>query len=619
MISSLTAVRAALVAMMCVGVGSLMHEQGTYALFAAQATNPANTFQVGTLKMLNSRAGTALFSTSSGDGVVNPGTQVTTAGGTQVFAPLNPSMASYASPTLPGATPPILPNNPGFAVNGIGGIAPGMMLVNSVTVGNVGTLSAGRVRLTVPSITLTNNQAANCDPSNALLVNDVDVCGRGRLTDVLRVTAFYLAGQGRAVCVLGGPGLQGRVVAATNDGEAIAACAGPTLGASLVVAADGNGTFALAQNSTPTTIGAEITSGDRISPALASGIIVKNYRNGGVVDDWQAGLVRAITFAVAFDPAADNRYQGARASVDIKWDSTSLVGAPAGGVDTGVVVGSGTVSGTLSAPGIGTGANVSLVPMTANGQGNGAGWAATQTGVGGAFTFANVAPGNYAVTAVVDDVPVYRTISVNAGATTTVALEASPVVTRMVTISPAGAATGTWTVEVGMVTGNGYANGVQPTFVGIGLQSQTVTNNTLSVKYRPADASTTSVMIRKETASGPVAPQLWFQTPMSSLLANRTVTVPMVSVSNLSCTGQTCTAAVGVSPTANGWFNATLSRVGFNLTSSGSINSGSGSATFSRAATGTFNLDVTANVYTQDGSNWSPFTVSKQVTIPANP
>ena len=601
--------------MMCVGVGSLMHEQGTYALFAAQATNPANTFQVGTLKMLNSRAGNALFSTSPGDGVVNRETQVTTAGGTQVFAPLNPSMASYASPTLPGATPPILPNNPGFAVNGTGGIAPGMMLVNSVTVGNVGTLSAGRVRLTVPSITLTNNQEANCDPSNALRVNEVDVCGRGRLTDVLRVTAFYLAGQGRAVCVLGGPGLQGRVVAATNDGEAIAACAGPTLGASLVVAADGNGTFALAQNSTATTIVAGSTSGDRISPEFASGIIVKNFRpNGTVVDDWEAGLQRAITFAVAFDPAADNRYQGARASVDIKWDSTSLVGAPAGGVDTGVVVGSGTVSGTLSASGIGIGANVSLVPMIAIGQGYGTGSAATQAGAGGAFTFANVAPGNYAVTSVVDDVPVYRTISVNAGATTTVALEASPVVTRTVTIAPAGAATGTWIVEVGVSTGNGDANGVQPTSVGIGLQSQTVTNNTLSVKYRLADVSTTSVMIRKDTA-----PQLWFQTPMSSLVANGTVTVPTVSVSNWSCPGQTCTAAVGVSPTANGWFNATLSRNGFNLASSGSINDGSGSATFSAAATGTFNLEVTANVSTQDGSNWSPFLVTRQVTIPATP
>ncbi|MEY4407630.1 MAG: hypothetical protein RL345_2096, partial [Chloroflexota bacterium] len=78
----MTAVRAALVAMICVGVGSLMHEQGTYALFAAQATNPANSFQAGTLKMSNSRAGTALFSTSSGDGVVNPGTQVTSTGGT---------------------------------------------------------------------------------------------------------------------------------------------------------------------------------------------------------------------------------------------------------------------------------------------------------------------------------------------------------------------------------------------------------------------------------------------------------------------------------------------------------------------------------------------------------
>jgi len=614
----MTAVRAALVAMMCVGVGSLMHEQGTYALFAAQATNPANTFQVGTLKMLNSRAGTALFSTSSGDGVVNPETQVTTAGGTQVFAPLNPSMSSYASPTLPGATPPILPNNPGFAVNGIGGIAPGMMLVNSVTVGNVGTLSAGRVRLTVPSITLTNNPVANCDPSNALRVNNEDVCGRGRLTDVLRVTAFYLAGQGRAVCVLGAPELQGRVVAATNDGEAIAACAGNTLGASLVVAANSaSGTFALAPFSTSSiAIDAATVSGDRISPALAYGIIVKNFRpNGTVVDDWEAGLERAITFAVAFDPAADNRYQGARASVDIKWDSTSLVGAPAGGVDTGVVVGSGTVSGTLSGSGIGIGANVSLVPMTANGQGYGAGWAATQTGAGGAFTFANVAPGNYAVTAVVDDVPIYRTISVNAGATTTVALEASPVVTRTVTISPAGAATGTWTVEVGVLTGNAYANGVQPTFVGIGLQSQTVTNNTLSVKYRPADVSTTSVMIRKDTA-----PQLWFQTPMSSLVTNGTVTVPTVSVSNWSCTGQTCIAAVGVSPTANGWFNATLSRNGFNIASDdGPINSGSGSATFSTAATGTFNLDVTASLNPQDGSNWSPVTVTKQVTIPASP
>ncbi|NBT19374.1 MAG: hypothetical protein EBT00_11475, partial [Proteobacteria bacterium] len=153
-----------------------------------------------------------------------------------------------------------------------------------------------------------------------------------------------------------------------------------------------------------------------------------------------------------------------------------------------------------------------------------------------------------------DDVPVYRTISVNAGATTTVALEASPVETRTVTISPAGAATGTWAVEVGVLTGNAYANGVQPTFVGVGLQSQTVTNNTLSVKYRPADVSTTSVMIRKDTA-----PQLWFQTPMSSLLANGTVTVPTLSVSNLSCTGQTCTAGVGVSPH---WVNQQRIRFG---------------------------------------------------------
>ena len=616
----MSAARAVLVAMMCVGVGSLMHEQGTYALFAAQATNPANTFQVGTLKMSNTRSGAALFSTStSADGAVNSGTQVTTVGGTQVFAPLNPSIASYASATLPGATPPILPNNPGFAVNGNGGIAPGMMLVNSVTVGNVGTLSAGRVRLTVPSITLTNNPLANCDLSNALMVNNEDVCGRGRLTDVLRVTAFYLAGQGRAVCVLGAPELQGRVVAATNDGEAIAACAGPTLGASLVAAANvASGTFALAQTSNSAiTVDAAIASGDRISPALASGVMVKNYRDGKIVDDWEAGLQRAITFAVAFDPAADNRYQGARASVDIKWDSTSLVGAPAGGVDTGVVVGSGAVSGTLSAPVSVVGASVNLVPLDAYG-GYGAGSVGTQVGAGGAFTFLNVPPGNYAVTSVVDDVPVHRTISVNANGTTTVGLVASAVATRTVTIAPAGAATGTWTVEVRASTGTADANGVPSTVVGIGLQSQTVTNDTLSVKYRPADASTTSVMIRKGTSSGLDAPQLWFQTSMSSLLANGTVTVPSLSVSNLSCIGQTCTAAIGVTPTANGLFNATLSRNGFNLTSNGSINNGSGTATFNTAATGTFALDVTADVY-QDGSNWSPFSVTRQVTNPASP
>lgn len=609
------AVRAALVAMICVGIGSVLHDQGTYALFAAQATNPANTFQVGTLKMSNTRAGAALFSTSaSPDGGVNPGTQVTTLSGTQVFAPLNPSMSSYASPTLPGTTPPILPNNPGFSVNGNGGIAPGMMLVNSVMIGNVGTLSAGRVRLTVPSITLTNNPVANCDASNVLMVNNENVCGRGRLTDVLRVTAFYLAGQGRAVCVLGAPELQGRVVAATNDGEAIAACAGPSLGASLVAAADGaSGTFALAQVSTPAiTIDAAVASGDRISPAIASGIMVKNYRpNGTIVDDWEAGLQRAITFAVAFDPAADNRYQGARALVDIKWDSTSLIGAPAGGVDTGVVVGIGTVSGTLSAPMSVVGANVSLVPMNASGRGYG-----TQAGEGGAFTFGNVAPGNYAVTSVVDDVPAYRTISVNAGATTAVALVASAVETRTVTIAPAGAAMGTWTVEVGVSTGNAGANGVPPASVGIGVQSQTVTGNTLLVKYRPADQTTTSVTFQKETPGQPST--LWFQTSMSGLLANGTVTVPSLSVSNLSCIRQTCTATVGVTPTANGWFNATLSRAAFNLASNGSINSGSGTATFSTAATGTFALDVTANLL-WEGGYWSPFTATQQVTIPSSP
>ncbi|MSQ44336.1 MAG: carboxypeptidase regulatory-like domain-containing protein [Chloroflexi bacterium] len=612
----MTVVRAALVAMICVGIGSVLHDQGTYALFAAQATNPANTFQVGTLKMSNTRAGTALFSTTAANaGAVNSSTQATTAGGSQVFAPLNPSMSSYVSPTLPGATPPILPNNPGFSVNGNGGIAPGMMLVNSVTVGNVGTLSAGRIRLTVPSITLENNPSANCDLSNALIVNGGDVCGRGRLTDVLRVTAFYLAGHGRAVCVLGAPELQGRVVAATNDGEAIAACAGPSLGASLVAVANtASGNFALAQNSNPfITIDASVASGDRISPALASGIIVKNYRNGTIVDDWEAGLQRPITFAVAFDPGADNRYQGARAAVDIKWDSTSLVGAPAGGVDMGVVLGSGTVSGTLYAPTGSSGLTVNLVPMNANGQGYG-----TQAGEAGTFTFANVPPGNYAVASIVEDVPLYRTISVNAGTTTTVALVATPVDTRVVTLAPAGAATGKWTVEVGMSTSDADANGVSPTVVGIGFQYQTVSGDTLPVKYRPADVATTSVTIRKGTPSQPATPQLWYGTSMSALLANGTVTIPLLSIAKWACSGQTCTAAIGVTPASDGWFSASLTRNGFNtITSSGPINNnGPGTATFSTKATGTFTLDVTANL-SQDGSNWSPFTVTQQVTIPA--
>lgn len=59
-------------------------------------------------------------------------------------------------------------------------------MTNSLTVGNVGTLSAGRVVLSVPAVTLVNPAAQSCDNSTVTMVGLVDVCGRGRLTDVLQ-------------------------------------------------------------------------------------------------------------------------------------------------------------------------------------------------------------------------------------------------------------------------------------------------------------------------------------------------------------------------------------------------------------------------------------------------
>ena len=352
-----------------VGVAGLGEGRQSTALFTTQATNAGNTFQAGTLRMSNSRSGQALFTTSgAADGVATSTMSVVAASGTMAYVP-GPVGAVSLNP---------LPTDAGFQVSGSGGAMPGIVLVNSVTIGNIGTLAAGAVNLSVPSITVTNNAAAHCDASNALIVNGVDTCGRGRLTDVMRLTAFYRVGA-QAVCVIGSAA-PGAVVNAASDGDAIVACgavpsssASPTFGIPLTRTAAGTaggqfalanddaivacgaapsssasptfgvpfgipltrnaagtpgGQFALANDATSLTISSATTTGDRIDPALTS-VAVWNIRNGVAVRDWAPGETRAITFALSIDPIADNRYQGARAAVDLKWDSTSLSGAGA--------------------------------------------------------------------------------------------------------------------------------------------------------------------------------------------------------------------------------------------------------------------------------------------------
>lgn len=321
MIAWIGPLRAVLFAILVVGVAGLAEAGRSSALFTTQTRNPENTFQAGTLRMSNSRSGQAVFSmVGVPDGVATAAMSVAGATGTFAYLP-----GTVASPTFAG-----------FQVTGSGGAMPGMLLVNSVTIGNVGTLSAGAVNLSVPSITVTNNAAAHCDASNALMVNDVDTCGRGRLTDVMRLTAFYLTGEGHAVCVIGSAA-NGSLVTATTDGEAIVACgssaaASSTFGVAYGIpvtrnaAGTAGGAFALADSTSPLTIDATVATGDRIEAGLAS-VPVWNHRNGAVVRDWGVGETRAVTFALSIDPAADNRYQGARASVEVKWDSTSLSGA----------------------------------------------------------------------------------------------------------------------------------------------------------------------------------------------------------------------------------------------------------------------------------------------------
>jgi hypothetical protein len=322
------------------GIGASFHLATTSALFTAQATNPSNTFQAGTLRISNSRDGSAVFSASSGlDGPVTPATTVRLASGTMAFGGLG------ASPDASGAVPYVIgaigTEQP---LSGLGGAAPGTILVNSLTIGNVGTLSAGSVVLSVPSVTLANWPAASCDASSALIVGGEDVCGRGRLTDVLRVTAWYAVDATRVVCVLGSN--RGGMVQASSDAQAYLGCAGPDYLGDRLTMADLSPSLPLAEigaaDGTRLQVTGIPTAGPRVVPTYAQGIPVKNYRDGALVLDWEPGRTRAITFAVAFDPSADNRYAGAQASVDLRWNSVSLSGAPSSTPSATV----GTVTGT---------------------------------------------------------------------------------------------------------------------------------------------------------------------------------------------------------------------------------------------------------------------------------
>ena len=313
-----------------VGIGASFHLGSTSALFSTQSTNPTNTFQAGTLRISNSRDGRALFTASTGvDGPAVPGTLVTVATGTVAVGGLGAvTTASGTMPVVLGANGPLSATQ---SVSGTGGMAPGTILVNSVTIGNVGTLSAGSVVLSVPSASVANWPAASCDGSTALIVDGADACGRGRLSDVLRLTAWYPTADGRAVCVLGAS--RGTIVPATSDSQAYLGCAGPSgLGDSLTMS-DSSAVLPLAplgaSDGQRLTIPGAATSGPRVVPLLTQGVAVKNFRGGVLVNDWDAGQTRAITFAVAFDPLADNRYAGAQASIDLRWNTVSLTGAPA--------------------------------------------------------------------------------------------------------------------------------------------------------------------------------------------------------------------------------------------------------------------------------------------------
>ena len=533
-------IKALLFAVLLVGVAGLGERRQSSALFTAQVTNPGNTFQAGTLRMSNSRSGQALFTTSgAADGVATSTMSLVAATGTLAFMP-GPVGSTAPNP---------LPTDVGFQVSGIGGVMPGMLLVNSVTIGNVGTLAAGAVNLSVPSITVANNAPAHCDASNAVLIDGTDVCGRGRLTDVMRLTAFYRPTETQAVCVIGNVP-PGTVVSAPSDGAAVMACGGSgqsiassTFGVPLGIPLTRNaagtpgGPFALASSPESLTITGATTSGDRIDPGLAA-VPVWNFRGGAVVRDWAVGETRAITFALSIDPLADNRYQGARAAVDLKWDSTSLSGAAT--ASPGTPTGTGSVTGTLTSVSGTVGAqSVQLFPQ-------GGSPVSVQSGADGSFSFLNLASGTYSVVWYADSVPVVRSVAVTAGQASTVALSATAIDrTVSVTISPAPSTSDPWAAYP-MVSAPGVFQ------MSFGGQMVTATTGTISMPYRSADAANTRLNLFAGSSAQATPPLAQYSRSLSDSPATLSVVVPTLTATPLTCSATACTTTVGITNAPDG-------------------------------------------------------------------
>lgn len=582
-------IKALLFAILLVGVAGLGESRQSSALFTTQVTNPENTFQAGTLRMSNSRSGQALFTTSgAADGVATSTMSIVAASGTMAYVP----------GPVGAVSPDPLPTDTGFQVSGSGGAMPGMLLVNSVTIGNIGTLAAGAVNLSVPSITVTNNEAAHCDASNALVVNGVDTCGRGRLTDVMRLTAYYRPTDTQAVCVIGRV-TPGTVVFASSDGAAIMACGGTgqsiassTFGVAIGLPLTRNGAgvpggqFALASSSAPLTITGATTTGDRIDPALAS-IPVWNFRNGVAVRDWALGETRSITFALSIDPIADNRYQGARASVDLKWDSTSLLGASLVPVPTvaipatspGVSAGNGTVTGVLSGPsGVGVAPQVQLFPQVGAPT-------SVNSATDGSFSFENVPAGAYSVVWYVDNVPIVRQVTVTAGQTSTVAMTATAVDRAVtVTINPAPTTQSPW-MAYPIVSAPIVSGSLQ---MGFGGQAVTATSATVSLPYRSSDALNTRVSVYAGLGMQSTPPLAQYSRSLSDSPTTVTVTVPTLTATTLTCSASTCTTTVGLTNLPE---SATVSA--FLVPSTSYYSSANPSLTQGQAASASMSLSFT--------------------------
>lgn len=543
----LRGIRVLLLALLTVGLGALVHERTTAALFTTQVVSPQSSFQAGTLRLSNSRSGQALFSVS-GDaaGVATRTMSVTAASGTLVFAPS----------AIGGVELSPLPTDPGFAVTGNGGLAPGMLLVNSLTIGNIGTLNAGSVTLSVPKLTLLNNAPATCDVSNGYIVDGSDICGRGRLTDVLRVTAFYLTGDGHAVCILGRA--SGAIVEAQTDGMAIYGCGGfgPIFGVPLTRNAAGSpgGSFALASGteSQSTDIVATATTGDRIDGGVVNAP-VWNYRNGSLVRDWAVGQTRAITIAISFDPAADNRYQGARAAIDLQWQSTSLSGSATpdvGGTSGGGGVGS--LVGTVVGPsGMIAGTQVALYRSDASAPQSQA------TSATGTFSFVNLPVGDYLAVTSVDDLPVVRTVRVLVGETVSLPI-ITTAVDRTVAVSITPAPTTNAPVKAyTMVEVPAVSTTVQRSFAG---PVTTISSGTFTAKYRSTEAANSTLHVDVGTTDAPSAA---YTASLEGATTTIAVAIPTVSVTDLTCSLSTCSGMVAISGVPTGLpFTARLVSAG---------------------------------------------------------